>query len=558
MRKTLTLVLCLLSFFQVQAQNRYYVANNNGTYQAITIDETHQMEFDAEQRLIAIKLVDGAVSTFATEKVDSISFVQPASGTALTYSDNFSVAFDENDKNTYSEITETIITDELIDESGDFIENYTVSKIATITFTETGVTFTPDIIDQVGYTIVDGTHIMINSSRSKMAYRVQGSCSNGSLKIYSEKKFQLALNGLSLTNPKGPAINVQSGKTVYVTLAAGKTNTLCDGEVYADAPYADGEPEDQKGTFFSEGQLIFSGTGTLNVRSYGGHAICSDDYIRVRSGNINILSSVKDGFNTNEQFRVGRMAASAPVITINADGDGIDCGKGNILIEAGDITVNTIDDGIVASYEEMTDTTIDPSITIRGGFVKVSTTGEKGMAIKANTNFTQTGGTIQAKTLGDGSKAVNSEKDFAFTGGKLTAVVDGAVSSDSSATAGIKCGGNCTITDGIIAVNCTGVGAKAINADGDVVIDNGNITLLSTGKNYKEGADDKKSRAVSANAYTQNGGTVIMKSYDKSIVPVAGITLTGGVVNAFSVSDYALGVAATQTGGWMLTKDGKE
>ena len=68
MRKTLTLVLCLLSFFQVQAQNRYYVANNNGTYQAITIDETHQMEFDAEQKLIAIKLVDGAVSTFATEK----------------------------------------------------------------------------------------------------------------------------------------------------------------------------------------------------------------------------------------------------------------------------------------------------------------------------------------------------------------------------------------------------------------------------------------------------------------------------------------------------------
>ena len=107
-------------------------------------------------------------------------------------------------------------------------------------------------------------------------------------------------------------------------------------------------------------------------------------------------------------------------------------------------------------------------------------------------------------------------------------------------------------------MNCTGVGAKAINADGDVVIDNGNVTLLSTGKNYKEGADDKKSRAVSANAYTQNGGTVIMKSYDKSIVPVAGITLTGGIVNAFSVSDYALGVAATQTGGWMLTKDGKE
>ena len=107
-------------------------------------------------------------------------------------------------------------------------------------------------------------------------------------------------------------------------------------------------------------------------------------------------------------------------------------------------------------------------------------------------------------------------------------------------------------------MNCAGVGAKAINADGNVVIDNGNVTLLSTGKNYNEGTDDKKTRAVSANAYTQNGGTVLMKSYDKAIAPVVGITLTGGIANAFSVSDYALGVAATQTGGWMLTKDGKE
>ena len=72
-----------------------------------------------------------------------------------------------------------------------------------------------------------------------------------------------------------------------------------------------------------------------------------------------------------------------------------------------------------------------------------------------------------------------SEKDFAFTGGKLTALVYGTVSSDSSSTAGVKCGGNCTITDGTIGVNCSGEGAKAINADGNVVIDNGCVTLLN-------------------------------------------------------------------------------
>ena len=551
-------MLCLFSFLQTQAQNRYYVYNNNGTYQSLTTDATHQMDFDAEQKLVAIRLTDGTTSQFATAKIDSIALAQPTGGKELTYNSKFDVKFDSNDKNNYNEITETIITDELIDESGDFIENYTVSKIVTITFSETGVTVVPDIIDQVSYTIVNKTHLMINSSRSKMAYRVSGNCSNGSLKIYSTKKFQLAFNGLKLTNPKGPAINIQSGKTIYTTLAAGTTNTLCDGETYADPAYSEGAPEDQKGTFFSEGQIVFSGTGTLNVTSYGGHAICSDDYIRVRSGKINVLAAAKDGINTNEMFRVGRMASSAPVITINATGDGIDCGKGNILIEAGDITVNTIDDGIVASYEEFTDATIDPSITIRGGFLKVNTTGEKGMAIKSNANYTQTGGTIQISTKGNGSKAINSEKDAAFTGGKLTAILEGSVSSDSSSTAGIKCTGNLTITDGTIGINCSGTGAKAINADGNVVIDNGTITLLSTGKNYNNGADDKKTRAISALAYTQNGGTVLMKSYDKSIVTTNGITLTDGTVNAFSESDYALGTAATQTGGWLLTKDGKE
>ena len=558
MRKTLTIVLCLLSFFQAEAQNKYYVATKNAGYQAITVENTHQMTFNAEQKLIAVELVDGAVSQFATEELDSISFVKPATGTELTYSDNFSVAFDKNDKNNYNEITETIITDELIDESGDFIENYKSSKTLTISFNETGVKVSPDIVDEVDYTIVDGTHLMINSVRSKMLYVVQGSCGNGSLKIYSEKKFRLAFNGLTLTNPKGPAINIQSGKTVYVTLEAGKTNNLCDGEVYAEAPYENGEPEDQKGTFFSEGQLVFTGTGTLNVKSYGGHGICSDDYIRVRSGNINILSAAKDGINTNEQFRVGRMEASAPVININATGDGIDCGKGNILIEAGDITINTIDDGIVTSYESLTDATVDPSITIRGGFVKVNTTGEKGMAIKANANYTQTGGIVQADTKGNGSKAVNSEKDFVFSGGKLTALVAGAISSDASSAAGIKCGGDCTITDGVIGVNCTGEGAKAINADGNVaIVETANVTLLATAKNY-QGADDKKSRAVSALSYTQNGGKVLMKSYDKAIVATDGISLSQGILNAFSASDYALGIEATQTGGWLLTKDGKE
>ena len=547
--KRLVLATALLSTIGLQAQV-LNVNNKNGTYLPLDTKNTKEITFNESDKIVTLTTSDGVQHCFYTEKVESLS-PQTDKSKKLTYNLTPTVVFDNNDQSNFTEKTEVIPTDESDDNYGDYVENWDAGTETEIVFSEDGVS--------VNGEKKETTHLTIKSTSSKVVYIVSGKCSNGSLKIYSEKKFQLVLTGLELTNPNGPAINIQTGKTVYFTIADNTTNNLCDGETY-NAPVIgeDGEEEDQKGTLFSEGQLIFSGTGTLNVKSYGGHGICSDDYIRIRSGNINILAAAKDGFNTNDIFRVGRMAASAPTITINATGDGIDCGKGNILIEAGNITVNTVDDGMTTSYEEMADATIDPSITIRGGFVRVNTTGEKGMAIKANANYTQTGGIVQTMTEGNGSKGVNCEKDFIFTGGKLTAISEGTISSDSSSTAGIKTTGNCTITDGTINISCTGEGAKAINSDGNVIIDGGTTTLLSIGKNYNAGSDDKKTRAISALGYTQNGGTVLAKSYDKTIYTTADITVTNGTLNAYSSSDYTLSKPAKQTGGWILTKDGKE
>ena len=112
----------------------------------------------------------------------------------------------------------------------------------------------------------------MNSTVKGIEYVLKGATTDGSFKVYSEKKFKLSLSGTSIHNPVGAAINIQSSKRVFVVCAEGTTNTLTDGTSYT---LTDGE--DMKSCFFSEGQLIFSGSGSLSVTGNYKHAIVSDN-----------------------------------------------------------------------------------------------------------------------------------------------------------------------------------------------------------------------------------------------------------------------------------------
>ncbi len=547
MKKTLSALMVLASI-GAQAQV-LYVNNSNNTYEAINTATTKQITFDEVQQLVAVEGTDGTTSQYATAHVDSISPCDNG-GTALTYSNDRTIVLNPDDATNFTEIVETIETDELVDEWGDFVENFSTTKIITINFKETGVTCNSNVSD-VTYTITNNTHIEINSSRSKVGYIVRGSCSNGSLKIYSTKKFQIMANNLTLTNPTGPAINIQSGKTVYFTLSG--TSTLCDGQTYATAPNApDGTPEDQKGTLFSEGQLIFNGTGTLNVTSLGGHGICSDDYIRIRSGNITV-TALKDGFNTNDKFQMGRTASASPVVKVKAEGNGIDCGKGNIIIEAGKLGINANGEALKAEYEG-TDTQITANTFIYGGYITARTNDDKSSIFKTSGDFAISGGNVHGEAKGNGSKIINSKGGITIDGGKITGIVDGTLSSDTTTAGGFKCDGDLLINNGTIAINCKGEGSKGINCNGSMTINDGSITLLATAANFVAAEYDRKTRAITGNDITINGGTVFAKSYDHAINGTA-ITVNDGTVHAFSTGATALSTTATQKAGWLLTQD---
>lgn len=553
-----TLLISLFATCMAQAQT-LYVNNADNTFQAIDTKETKEVTFDETQQLVRFTMKDGISSQFATAGIENISPIKEKA-TELVYSLVPSVSFDANDKNGFNEITRSVPTDELLDEYGDFVENFTSSSLVQITFSASSVTISKTIPS--GVTIEkSGCHVVINSTASKICYVIKGTCSNGSLKIYSTKKFRIITNGITLTNPTGPAINIQSGKTVYFSIADGKTNTLCDGATYKAPTVTNGVEEDQKGTIFSEGQLIFdgyiNGTGVLNVKSLGGHAVCSDDYIIVRGGNINITGAAKDGFRTKDKFIIGRTKAYSPTININASSNGIECTEGALTIEAGKLDITSAGEAIKVVYEEaVPDPAVTPNADITGGFIKIKTTGEKSSAIQTSGNYTHNGGTIQAEVDGNGSKIINSDGTVAFMKGKLTGIANGTIAeADTTSAGGIKSDGRLSITGGTIAIDCRGKGAKAINCNSDVVIDGGETTLLASGENYTGIADDKKSRAMTASTITVNGGKVVAEAYDHAITSNTTITINGGIVNAYSKNAAALNKEVVQTAGWLLYKD---
>ena len=475
-----------------------------------------ELSFDEDGATLYIQTEGrNAVVSYAVDGIEAIEFAETGE-----YSDQYSyagahvnVAIDPIDDTSYTEVKEEIITDEAHDDFGDFIENYIPKNTVVITYKEGKATCTgrPSGVSA----IVSGNHVIVTSSKKDIAYTLRGTTTDGSFKLYSDKKAQITLDGVSITNPTGAAINIQSGKTMMIKLADGTTNYLEDGKEYT---LADGEQ--QKGAFFSEGQLVFSGKGALNVKSNYGHGIASDDYVRVRDGNITI-NSVRDGISTKERFIM-----YGGELTINAGQDGVDVGEGYVEIGGGKLNIQAVDEGITASYEGDEDTgIIDPLITpyidIRGGLIKVVTTGDKGHGVRAMSTFNMSGGIAQVTTKGAGSKALMSEGDMSLTGGKVTALTEGNAlyeDGDLSSSAGIRSKGVLTITNMTVGAKSTGTGSKGINNVGNIMMKNSQVTVVSSGATHKSNGLDSRSRGVTSDgALTIDGGSLLVRSYEEPL-----------------------------------------
>lgn len=345
----------------------------------------------------------------------------------------------EFDYSALEEGTETYDSDD-----NDYVENSSFKNTIYFTYDGDEVTYKGDT-DEVDI-YEDGAHITVKSDTKSMHYVLTGSSSDGCFKIYSENKFKLTLNGVSLTNPTGAAINNQCGKSLYVYLADGTSNYLTDGTSYTTV-----SGEDMKGAFFSEGQILFSGSGTLDVTGYYKGGIVSDDYIIFRPGNIiNVTTTVGNAVKANDGIYI-----RGGVLNIAVSGDGSKGINSEYVVDISGGRTTIISSGAT----EVVDT---------------ETTGAGG--IKADTTLTMTAGALYIKSIGEGGKGINCDYDIRLNGGELTVVTTG--DKVYSSPKGIKADGTIYITDGTIF--SYSAASDPIDATTALEISDGYSTLTST------------------------------------------------------------------------------
>ena len=325
----------------------------------------------------------------------------------------------------------------------------TSNHIVNIVYNGTNVTVTGDT---KGYVTTNGADVTVNTGTDtdSLLLVLSGSTTNGSLLVYRESKFGIQLNGVNIHHANGPAINNQCSKSLYLHVADGTTNTLTDGTAYTEQEY------DQKGALFSEGQMIFLGTGSLSVTGNCKHAIACDDYIIIDENvKLQATSSTGNGIKVNDGLWINNGTLD---INVTADGArGIRCDN-VVEITGGTTTITTIGDCVydddADEYSSAACIKCDLDFTMSGGTLTMTSSGDGGKGINSSAKVLFSGGTLSAITTGDNEygkpKAIKATTGIVVSGGSFTAKVDKSWACDSGY-------GDDTTTDDEKLANCVTV-----------------------------------------------------------------------------------------------------
>lgn len=411
-------------------------------------------------------------------------------------------------------------------------------------------------LDEIEITanVSDGV-LYINSSKyeSNLKFDITGTAEKGALNISSYKKGTIALylhDAKISSSGNYPCINVDAKSTVY--LVAEGENSFTDGRKYGTGyseaegtdyysssftgTKADGAEETEnwekgdktKGSIYTKGALLISGSGSLTLTEGYKHGIYSKDYIRVFGGTINVNTSGRNAIQSVNGFIMdnGTITISGTGENTNNESRGIivegtedNPGEGFIIINSGTITATTYGKAISAKWDidddaETTETTDDPYpyVLIKGGNITVTTTGKSLDESSSEYTFTDADGVTVSEKTKRSPEGIEGKQAVFISGGILTL--------------------NCTD-------DCINSSRDDSDYKGQILISGGNIYAYSSGND-----------AIDSNGnLTIKGGVIVALT---STTPECAFdcdentfAITGGLLAGIGTNNYSKPTAST-------------
>ena len=414
-------------------------------------------------------------------------------------------------------------------DAGIYYEANTFSHIVRVTYNGANAEVSSNNSNIISH--VEGAYVtidMLTHAVSGVEIVLQGETTDGALKVYGNNKYKLTLNGVKIESQRGAAINNQCKKAVFIHLADGYYNSLTDATTYTGDTYYinPSAQEDCKACFFSEGNMLFSGTGVLKIAGRYNHAIATDDFLNLRPGStILITEAAKNGIQAKGDNKT--------LLGINIMGGLI---YANVASPAGKALKS------------------DLAINVQGGQLLLNVSGDgdydatkndtsSAACIKTDTNLSISGGKHTLKSTGLGGKGINADGAIVINGGETTISTSGAdyiySSTIGSSPKAVKAVGNITINGGIFNVSAAG------ESDGAEGLDCAGILTINGGETFVHAYDDAVNISTAINIAN---GKIYAYSVTKDGIDTNGtLTVNGGITIGVGSSNSKSGIKVSES-----------
>ncbi len=386
---------------------------------------------------------------------------------------------------TNDEVTSTVINESEMFTDRDFETDYEESKSIAVTLSGDSVSCKSDAVKMKGTTITlseEGTYIF------------SGTLDDGMIVVNADDKakLQIVLDNASITSKTSAALYILEADKVFVTLAAGTSNTLANGGTFTAI-----DDNNIDGAVFSKQDLTFNGSGSLTVTSPADHGIiCKDDL--VFTGGTYTINSASHGLDANDSVRITQAS-----ITVASGKDGIhvensdDTSLGFVYVKDGSFDIAAEGDGISSGNSMLIN---------NGTFSIVSGGGSENSSKQSSDSW--------GDFMGGPGAGMGGPGGMGGRPGRKTTNPSGSTNNTASSNSSDTTASSDTESDD------SSSSIKAIKSTGHMLIKGGAFTIDS--------ADDS---VHSNSSITVNGGTFTIASGDDAFHADETLTITNGTID---------------------------